>query len=234
MKKCSKNNEKINIQEKNYSTNEYEKFDVIDKTLLLNLLKQNSELQQKIIELTDKSNMTINNNNHVNSHNKQFNLNFFLNETCKNAMNMTDFIDSLEIKATELEDFGKLGYVKGISNIFIRGLNELDETERPMHCTDKKRETFYIKENNIWEKETASKEKIKKAIKAIVHKNFKRLPKWCEDNPASEDITSKKNMEYMHILNQVMTGISPDDNGFNKIIKCVSAEVYLDKADKIF
>jgi hypothetical protein len=193
------------------------------------ILLENQEFKHLILNLVDKPQNIITNTN-CNNNNKQFNLQFFLNETCKNAMNMADFIDSLEIKSNELENFGKLGYVKGISNIFIRGLKELDETERPLHCTDKKRETLYIKDNNVWEKEGIEKEKFKKAIKEIVHKNFKSIPKWKEDNPSSEDISSKKNIEYMYILNQVMTGITPDDEyGINKIIKSVSAEVYLDK-----
>ena len=207
-----------------------------EKELIKELIKQNQtillenkEFKSLLVNLVEKPQNIINNTN-CNNNNKQFNLQIFLNETCKNAMNMSDFIDSLVIKSNELEDFGKLGYVKGISNIFIRGLKELDETERPMHCTDKKRETLYIKENNVWEKENANREKMKKVIRDILHKNFKRIPKWIEDNPSSEDISSKKNMEYMHILNQIMTGISTDDeSGINKIIKSVSCEVYLDK-----
>jgi hypothetical protein len=112
----------------------------------------------------------------VNSNN-QFNLNFFLNETCKNAMNIKDFVDSLEIKSNELEDLGKLGYVQGISNIFIRGLKELDETERPLHCTDKKRETLYIKDDNEWVKDNNDKHILKQAIKDIASKNIQKISK---------------------------------------------------------
>ena len=198
------------------------------------LLMENKEFKSLIMDLVAKpipainTNITNNVNNH-NSNNKQFNLQFFLNETCKNAMNITEFVDSLEIKSCELEDFGKLGYIQGISNIFIRGLKELDETERPLHCTDKKREILYIKHNNIWEKDS-DKEKMIKTIKDIANKNFKRIPKWKQDNPLSEDNSTKKHMEYMHILNQVMTGITPDDEvGINKIIKKIALEVYIDK-----
>ena len=187
------------------------------------------------MELVSKPTIT-NNNSNVNSnntisHNKQFNLQFFLNETCKNAMNINEFMDSLEIKSDELEDMGNLGYVKGISNIFIRALNELDETERPIHCTDKKREIMYVKDNNVWEKETVDKFKIKKIVTYIANKNFRRIPKWRADNPQSDDIMSKKHMEYMNMLHEIMTGITPDDDtGVNKIIRTVANEVYLDKS----
>jgi hypothetical protein len=223
---CFENNSKLNTTNKR---DEKEETDISERELIKKLLKENQEFKLLILECINKPQNTIN-NTITNSNNKQFNLNFFLNETCKNAMNITDFVNSLEIESKELEDFGKLGYVKGISNIFIRGLKELGETERPLHCTDKKRETLYIKENDIWEKENVNKEKMRKAIKDIIHKNFKQIPKWRDDNPGSDDISSKKNIEYMHILNQVMTGIYCDDVPIiNRIIKTVSTEVYLDK-----
>jgi len=186
-----------------------------------------------LMEIACKPNNNNNNNNTIttnNSHNKQFNLNFFLNETCKDAMNMSEFIDSLTIKAGELEDMGILGYIRGISNIFIRALNDIPETMRPIHCTDLKREIFYVKDNNVWAKETPDNLKIKKIIAYIADKNFRRIPKWRLDNPESDDIMSKKNDEYMIMLCQVMTGITPDDDtGINKIIRNVAHHVYLDK-----
>ena len=212
---------------------------ITEKELMMQILKQNQDLilenkefKTMLFEMASKPNVTNNNTvTNTNSHNKQFNLQFFLNETCKNAMNINDFMDSLEIKSSELEDMGKLGYVKGISNIFIRALKELDETERPLHCTDKKREIMYIKDNNIWEKETYDNFKVKKIITYIANKNFRRIPKWREDNPQSDDIMSKKHMEYMMMLSQVMSGITPDDEtGFNKIIRSVANEVYIEKA----
>ena len=211
-----------------------------EKELMMEILKQNhslilenKEFKNMLFEMASKppsitNNTNNNNNTNTNNYNKQFNLNFYLNETCKNAMNINEFMDSIEIKSEELEDMGKLGYVKGISNILIRSLNELDETERPFHCTDKKREILYIKDNNIWEKDT-EKCKVRKIIKDIAHKNFKRIPKWKQDNPLSEDNSTKKHMEFMMILNQVMTGITPDDElGTNKIIRNLSTHVYID------
>lgn len=211
--------------------NESGKMELTNQHLIFKLLKENQDFKELIIEQNkawmEKPSII---NNHTNSHNKQFNLQFFLNETCKNAMNITDFVDSLVIQSEELENFGKLGYVQGITNILMRGLKALDETERPLHCTDKKRETLYIKENNVWEKETSDKFKIKKLIKDIAFKNFKRMPEWQKDNPKYDDITTKKHIEYLHILNQVMTGIGPDDDiGINKIIRSISSHVYLMK-----
>ena len=193
------------------------------------LILENKEFKQMLMELALKP-TTINNNNHNTTHNKQFNLQVYLNETCKNAMNLSEFVDSLVIKASELEDMGRLGYAQGISNIIIRGLNELDETQRPFHCTDKKRETIYIKENNVWEKETAGRLLLRKMIRDIAHRNFKRMPQWMLDNPSCDDTSTKKHVEYMYIVNQVMTGLGPDDDiGINKIIHTVANYIYLDK-----
>jgi len=211
-----------------------------ENELILFLLKENNEFKQlimdqsnimidqssKMLELATKPS-TINNNN--NCHNKQFNLNVFLNEKCKDAMNINEFINSLQIVSEDFEDIGKLGYIQGISNIFIKGLKELDETVRPMHCTDKKRETLYIKDIEGWNKDN-NKDKIKTVIKEVADKNLKYIPIWQEDNPTYYDGTTKKNDQYMRIVNQVMTAIVPDDEtGLNKIIKNVVNEICVDK-----
>jgi len=214
-----------------------------DNELIMFLLKENKEFKEMIIEQSSKmmeqnsimleiasKPSTINNNNtNTNCHNKQFNLQVFLNEKCKNAMNMTDFVSSLEIVSDDLENIGKLGYVQGISNIFMKGLKGLDESERPIHCTDKKRETLYIKNSNVWDKDD-NREKMNLVIKELAHKNFKYIPIWTDANPSYNDGTTKKNDQYMRIVNQVMTCISPDDeSGFNKIIKNVASRVCIDK-----
>ena len=192
------------------------------------LILENKEFKTMLVELASKP--SIINNTNVNSHNKQFNLQVYLNETCKDAMNLSEFVDSLVIKASELEDMGRLGYAQGISNIIIRGLNEMDENKRPFHCTDKKRETIYIKENNVWEKEGIGRLLLRKMIRDIAHRNFKRMPQWMLDNPSCDDTSTKKHTEYMYIVNQVMTGLGPeDDNGINKIIRTVANYIYLDK-----
>jgi hypothetical protein len=146
-----------------------------DKELVMMLLKQNSELikeqsdiKQIIFEIVKQgTNNNTTNITHTNSHNKAFNLNFFLNETCKNAMNITEFVDSINLQISDLEKVGEIGYVEGISNIIIKNLNALDETKRPLHCTDKKRETIYIKDEGQWEKDDDNKSKFKKTINKI-------------------------------------------------------------------
>jgi hypothetical protein len=219
-----------------------------DKELIMYLLKENQEFKELIMDQTNKmveqnTKMIENNakicelaskpstaiiNNNCNNKN-QFNLNVFLNEKCKNAMNMSDFISSLEIESNDFEDVGKLGYIQGISNIFIKGLKDLDETVRPMHCSDIKRETLYIKDNDTWDKDH-NKQKIRTAIALIAHKNFKYIPIWRDAHPDSYDVTTKKNDLYMQISNQVTTCITPDDEiGINKIIRNVANKVVIDK-----
>jgi hypothetical protein len=212
---------------------------ITDTELVKFLLKENQEFKQLIIEQSSKmleqSNKmlelankpyTINNNN---CNNKQFNLNLFLNEKCKNAMNMSDFVNSLQIMDEDFEDIGKLGYIQGISNIFIKGLQDLDETARPLHCSDIKRETLYIKDNDVWNKDE-NKQKIIEAINGVSHKNVKYIPIWRDAHPDALDGTSKKNTQYMRIVNQVMSSVVPDDpNGINKIIRNVANKVCIDK-----
>jgi len=204
-----------------------------DKELIMYLLKENSEFKgfildqtNKMMELATKPTNIINNNN---SNNKQFNLQVFLNEKCKNAMNMSDFLDTIQIEQDDFENIGKLGYIQGISNIFIKGLKDLDETVRPMHCSDLKRETLYIKDNDIWDKDD-NKHKVRNAIAAIAHKNIKYIPIWTDLHPEALDGANKKNDLYMKIANQVTTAITPDDEtGINKIIRNVANKVIIDK-----
>ena len=220
------------------SINKSGKMELTNQRLIFKLLKENKEFKTLIVEqnkmlmkptTTIVNNYTNNTSSTTQTQHNKFNLQFFLNETCKNAMNINDFVDSLVIQSHELEDMGKLGYAQGISNIIIRGLKALDETERPLHCTDKKRETLYIKFNNVWEK-VSNQEKMRQLVKDISHKNFKRLPEWMKDNPACDDTTSKKHVEYMYILNQVMTGLGPEDDvGIKKVVKNISCYVYLNR-----
>ena len=197
----------------------------IDKDdLIITLLKQNADLikgqQDMIIKLTENG---IGNNSHnttnTNSHNKAFNLNFFLNETCKNAMNITDFVDSIKLQLPDLIDVGELGYVEGISKIIVNNLNNLDETERPIHCTDKKRETMYIKDEDTWQKEDEKKSKLKKAVKTIANKNIRLLSQFREKYPDYENSSSKTSDTYDKIVIEAMTS---DDMKNEKIIKNIS------------
>ena len=201
----------INYIYENKKLNELDKDDLI-KTLI----EQNAKLMS-ILENGTHNNTT--NNTHTNSHNKAFNLNFFLNETCKNAMNITDFVDSIKLQLSDLMDVGELGYIEGISKIIVKNLNNLDETERPVHCTDKKRETMYIKDENQWEKDDENKTRLKKAVNKIADKNIRLLPQFREKYPDYNNSYSKTSDKYDKIVIEAMT---TDENKNEKIIKNIS------------
>jgi hypothetical protein len=141
-----------------------------------------------------------------------------------------DFVNSLKLQLEDLEKTGRLGYVQGITNIFLKGLKELDIYKRPIHCSDLKREILYVKDKDVWEKDN-EKKKIKTAIRHIADKNFKQLNSWVNENPEAKDIESKKHIEYMKIINKSTGGLTneEDEENFNKIIKNVSKEVIIDK-----
>ena len=193
--------------------------------LIIELLKQNSELQKSLIELSKDKSVTHNNTN--NSHNKTFNLIFFLNETCKNALNITEFVSSIKPTLEELEYTGRQGYVAGISNIILKKLNSLEEYIRPIHCCDLKREVLYIKDNNHWTKETEEKPILTKAIKTIANENIKNIQEWRGLNPECTDSDSQKNNLYLKIVSNSMSGLDKDETekNTNKIISNVAKEV---------
>jgi hypothetical protein len=204
-----KHKQKCNLEDK--KNNEIDKDE-----LIVTLLKQNA----KLIEILENgTHNTTNNTTHTNSHNKAFNLNFFLNETCKNAMNITDFVDSIKLQLSDLMDVGELGYVEGISKIIVKNLNNLDETIRPVHCTDKKRETMYIKDQGEWNKEDEKKTKLKKAVTKIADKNIKLLPQFREKYPEYKNSSSKTSDKYDKMVLEVMTC---DDDKNEKIITNIS------------
>ena len=205
--------------------------EISDKELIVMLLKQNSQLIEKNTELT-KSGISNTNNSHnnTNSHNKTFNLQFFLNETCKDAMNIMDFVDSIKLQLSDLEKVGKLGYIEGISNIITTNLKALDVTQRPVHCTDKKRETLYIKDEDKWEKEDEEKKKIRKAIKRVTFKNQVLLPKFKEAHPDCTKSTSKYSDQYNKIIVESCGGSGDNDSEKeDKIIKNIAKNVTIDK-----
>ena len=200
------------------------------KDLLIEQNKQIIEQNRHILDLSSK----IGSNNNTNCNNNttnNFNLQFFLNEQCKDALNITDFINQLQLKLTDLDMVGRIGYSEGISKIFIRGLKELDICKRPIHCSDLKREVMYVKDKDSWEKDNDDKKKMKTAIKYIAAKNFKQIQEWREENPESDDIDSKKHMEYHNIIINATGGATPeeDETNYNKIIKCVAKESIIDK-----
>jgi len=201
------------------------------KELIIEQNKENQKLQQKLLEMA-KEGKTINNNtNNTNT----FNMQFFLNEQCKDAINITDFISQLQLKISDLDMVGRVGYSEGISKIFIRGLKELDIYKRPIHCCDLKREVLYVKDKDAWEKDNEEKNKLKTAIRHIAAKNFKQIHDWKEKNPESENIDAPKHMEYHSIVMNSTGGSTNEENEkiYSKIIKNVAKEVIIEKDSKI-
>jgi hypothetical protein len=206
--------------------------------LIQYLLKENADFKSLIMELVKKEfiNNSINTNNttnNVNSHNSHnsFNLNLFLNDTCKGAMNMSEFVDTIAIQMSDLENFAHMDYADGVSKILLKNLNNLDTNERPIHCTDLKRETVYIKENNCWKKETDDKPNLKSAIKLIAFKNIKQINEWVKEHPGCRDPTTKQNVKYNKIVMNSMSGgtIQEQQDNIEKIVKNVTKAVTIDK-----
>ena len=238
---------KICISKNNIHNNQT-KLNGIDKDdVIIMLLKQNAELikcQQDIMTenkadlkeivleiVKNGTNNTTTNN--TNSHNKAFNINFFLNETCKNAMNITDFVDSIKLQLSDLMEVGEIGYVEGISNIIVKKLNALDETIRPIHCTDQKRETFYVKDENKWEKEEEDFNRIRKMIKNVAYKNERLMSSYKEKYPDYNDPDSKRSDQYSKTVIEALGG---DGENYkekeNKIIKNISRATHLSGKNK--
>jgi len=198
------------------------------------LMKENSEFKEMIIEqnklvmkMCEKNTPTINN---INSNNKTFNLNVFLNEHCKDAMNISDFVDSLKLQLSDLENVGKLGFVEGISNIIVKNLRALDIHKRPVHCSDSKREVMYIKDEDKWEKENEEKIKLRKVIKKIADKNSRLLRVFKEKYPDCIYSDSKKSDQYNKLIVEAMGGSGNEDiDNENKIIKKIAKEVTIYK-----
>ena len=220
-KKCLTDNAQyidgININDKN--------------ALVIHLLKQNTELQHKIIDMSSKSTITNNTNNTNNTTNNTFNLNVFLNETCKDAMNISDFVSSIKMELDDLEHVGRTGYIQGISNILIKNLNNIEQHLRPLHCSDFKREILYIKDNNKWTKDTDNKPILTNAIKIIANQNIKQINKWVQQYPDCVKSNSKKNDLYLKIVSNSMNGFTKEesDKNIHKIITNVAKNVTIAK-----
>ena len=217
--------------------------DALSQDIVVELLKQNQDFKQLIIDQNSKleeQNSKIltlleNNpgisNNIVNSNNKTFNLQVFLNEDCKDAMNITDFVNSINLQLSDLEHVGKVGYVEGISNIIIRNLKALDVTKRPVHCTDPKRETIYIKDGGVWEKDDDDNKKLRKMIKSVAFRNSKNTRLFKEKYPDCNNGNSKYSDIYNKIVIEAMGGGSKcnDADSENKIMKKIAKEMTIDK-----
>jgi hypothetical protein len=201
---------------------------VADKELIMMLIKQNTDLME-ILKNGTTNNNNSNNNTTTNSHNK-FNIQLFLNETCKDAMNITDFVDSIKLQLSDLEKIGEVGYIEGISNIIIKNLNELDETKRPVHCTDKKREIIYVKDEGQWEKEHDNKSKIKRLISKVSSKNSKLLTQYREKYPDCKKCDSIISDKFNKMVIEAMGGLGDNNKEKEeKIIRNITKSTLISK-----
>jgi hypothetical protein len=201
----------------------------IDTNMIITVIKQNQELQQSLIELSKEK--SVSNSYNTNSNNKTFNLQFFLNETCKNALNISDFVSSIKPQLCDLENTGRRGYVEGISNIILNNLKTLDTSERPIHCSDIKREVLYIKDDNQWIKENENKPLLTNAIKVIANENIKQISEFKKMYPDCTDPDNKLNNLYLKIVYNAMSGSTKNesDQNIEKIISNVAKEVIIQK-----
>ena len=220
MKEENENNELV----KNTQSTEDKLFEVIQNKdeIINNLITEIKDTHKTMKEIIPKIGNTTNN-----MINNNFNLNMFLNEECKDALNITDFINSLQIQMEDLVNTGKLGFAESTSNLLIKGLNELDVNKRPIHCSDLKRETLYIKDNDVWEKETESKEMMTRAVKHLQKESFNVIPDWVNEHPGCARGDNENNDLYMEIVGNT-AGVDKVKD-VNKIIKKVAKEVMIDK-----
>ena len=230
-KKCI---QEIDATDKNDKPDKTDKTDKNDKDDLITLLlTQNKELINLLKSgIVNNINTTNTNNNH-NTTNNAFNINVFLNETCKDAMNIGDFVSSIKVNLEELENTGRQGYIEGISSIILKRLNNLEHNFRPLHCSDSKREVFYIKDNNEWKKENEEKPILTKAIKVIANENIKQIKHWRDKYPDCTDSDSKKNNLYLKIVSNSMNGSTAEESikNIDKIISNVAKKVIIDKTN---
>ena len=231
-KKCTHNlkkdlaNEEKQQQLVEYLLKENSEFKQLMMEQNKNMLEQNKQMFELAKNSGNNHHNTTNNNN-----NNNFNLQFFLNDTCKDAMNIMDFVSQLQVEIKDLEETGRLGFAEGISKIFINGLKQINVNDRPIHCSDFKRETLYIKSNNEWTKENEDKLMLTNAIKHVAHKNIKRISEWTKDHPEYNDPDSKENDRYLQIVSEAMSGATKEETvkNYNKIIKNIAKETVIDK-----
>jgi hypothetical protein len=222
---------------KHCNLDKQETIDLLDTNLVIHLLKQNDEFKNLLLEQNKqmmelcKNGISNNSHNTTNSHNKAFNLQFFLNETCKDAMNISEFVDSLTLQLSDLENVGKLGFVEGMSNIIIENMKLLDISKRPIHCMDTKREVMYLKDQDTWEKTSDDdNKKIRRAIKQIATKNVKNLRLFKEKHPDCINYNSKYSDQYLKLQTESCGGKHPDYENESKIIKRLAKVMAVDKS----
>ena len=198
--------------------------------LVAYLMNENKELKHMIIEVCKNINTTNNSNNNINSHNKTFNLQVFLHEDCKDAMDLSEFLESIKIQLADVMSVGELGYVNGISKLIIQNLKALDVTKRPVHCTDEKREVIYIKEAGVWTKDEDNS-KLRRLIKTVSNRNFKHTRLYKEKYPDCRNPESKYSDIYVKLVLEATGGGSKynDYDSENKIMSMIAKEMTIDK-----
>ena len=207
-----------------------------DKEFMIDLIKNNTEVQKMMMDVIKNGTHNTNSHNNITNNttnNKTFNLNVYLNETCKDAMNITEFVNSINFNLEDLENTGRKGYIEGISNIFIKKLNNIEHHLRSIHCSDQKRETIYIKDdNNEWTKEGDDKPILTKAIKNVANQNIRQIKNWTEKYPDCTKSDSKKNDFYLKIVSNSMNGLTEEESkkNINKIISNIAKEVVINKS----
>lgn len=210
----------------------------ITPELVMALVQQNKEMQNIVMEVVKNGTTayshntnTNTNSNHTNSHNKTFNLQFFLNETCKNAMSIEEFVNDIVLTLGDLEETGRIGFAEGISKIINRRLKALAVTERPIHCSDSKRETLYVKDKDKWEKEDETHPILTKTVKNIAGKNMMQIFDWQKAHPDYSDPDTRTSDRYMKMLTNVMSGGTEEEtnNNYDKIVRNIIKEVSIDK-----
>ena len=202
--------------------------------MMMMMFQQNAEFQSKMMEMCMNGGLggMSNSNNSTNSHNTNcnnptFNMNMFLKEKCKDAMNMKDFVNSIQLNMTDLENVGRLGYVEGMSNIFIDNLQKTDVYKRPVHCSDIKRETLYVKDDDQWERDGPDHHKMTNAVLAVEHKNVVLVNEWAKANPRCMNSNTRENETYFR-LSKVATDGEKDGN-IDKVIRKVAKQVVIEK-----
>ena len=194
--------------------------------------KQMMEQQKQMMEFASKSNVTNTINSNMNcNNNNTFNLQVFLNEKCKDALNINEFVDSIKIQMSDLENFAHVDYPDGVSKIFVKNLSTVDTYLRPIHCSDLKREVLYIKNNDEWIKETDDKLLLKNAIKKIANKNIRQINEWVKEHPGCQDPRTKQNVKYNKIVMNSMSGgtVEEQQENMEQIMKNVTKAVVIDK-----
>jgi hypothetical protein len=221
--KCTFNHQQLSLEINDTSTN---------TDLITYLMNENKELKNMIMDVCKNNSSTNISNSNIttNSHNKTFNMNVFLNEHCKDAMNISEFVDSIQLGFNDLVNVGKVGYVEGISSIIINKLRSLDIHKRPMHCGDEKRHSMYIKEDGKWEKQPEDNNRVRKLIKQVAFKNTKNTVLFKEKYPDCGTSASKYSDQYNKIVMESFGGRgASDEEKENKIVRMIAKEVYIDK-----